>query len=122
MPANDEFPRGWEYSTGVVTPANVPSIVVPAAPGLSHVLTAINTSDAIQTGGSSNIFDVEVQFGGNTIVLGLLAVPGSTANEQYGFTWTGKIVTRAGDSLTVLWTLAVGAANLGILEIQGYDI
>ena len=126
MAANDEFPRGWLLSNAQLQSGTAANCQVPAAPGISHVLTAINAELYSFTGAaafSPNVTITSPNTLGGVPVQYLLNNPppaGSDAISQWS--WTGKIAIPAGLALIVAFNAVASNGYIELLEIQGYDI
>lgn len=117
MSADSEFPRGWVINT--TTPAV--GIVLPALPGIVHVLTEV-TYDLANLGAgaaASNSIAVTDTF---TVLLqlGLAVVPADVAKDE--ISWTGQFPSATGAALAVVQNTATPAGYISNLTIQGYDL
>jgi hypothetical protein len=121
-----EFPRAWLF-TNAPGGGNAPSITVPAANGIVHVLTDFyakvysnNTTTplafSILLSSSDGVF--------NNFVLGLLAVADVQNSSQYSIDTDSAsfdIAAGPGASLTISSNGSLASAAQ-FLRVQGYDI
>lgn len=120
MAASDEFPRGWHLSASGNNGAVV-SIVVPAVPGVAHVLTDI----IARVNGQGAIYSQAITV--NTILQGELELQapaaGTVANPVIiEASMTGvKIMGVVGAALTVAFNGNI-AGSYERLAISGYDV
>lgn len=119
MAANDEFPRGWSISNQVVGPGGGATIVVPAAPGVSHVLDSF---DCKIQGPASQGGSILVTTSGGTFSnypIGQLTSPGGVDSASGGGL---NLSTQPGESLQVATNFTTPAGDAQLLTINGHDI
>jgi hypothetical protein len=113
------IPRGWDFA--LVTNGAIATIIVPAAPGISHVLTGVfaellNTSTTVAA-----LLGVGPQTTLQaTQYLNAAAASASAGNGEAAWSWTGELAFPVGAAL--IYGFSGTAAGLTeVLEIQGYD-
>lgn len=118
MAANDELPRGW-----VLTAPTDTSVIVPASPGISHVLTGV-TALLFNYTPAHGAFSADVELIGpsaSQIIIPQLLLPGLQTLELDRESWSGSIVCLVGALLDVTINQPLGANTL-VLIAEGYDI
>lgn len=121
MAANDEFPRGWIESTAVIGAGGLCNIVMPATPGIAHVLTFLEFIFANQGAGAGASNNIAITDTVNILYqIGLAVVPTGIAKDD--ISWNGKIIGAVGAPLAVLQNAVNPAGYASSLNIQGYDI
>lgn len=113
--ANDELQRGWNFTTGLIGAGSGVSIIVPAVPGIVHVLTSIHSE--FIGGGAAAAAGVRIA----AFIYHLHAVE-AVNNQVDVFDWNGKYSGNIGAQLVIDWSVVVPAACDGLLTIQGYDL
>jgi hypothetical protein len=125
MPANDEFPRDGVISVSF-SPLSIPSIVIPAIPGVVHVLTHAQYTIANVNaggGGAGTFFALQV-FDSATLIL---TVPWPDTVEGTGLSvgtgsWDGAIQGTVGNSMSITSNGALIAGWTAIVGITWYDV
>lgn len=115
------LPENWIFGSTEFVTGEVPTIVIPAVSGVSHVLTDINVTvvqDIVQT------YQVLVNSGGGYMGVGgwLEMNPAAAGqNDVEVFTWTGSLPFTQGDFINVLFASALGAGAGCLMNISGYS-
>jgi hypothetical protein len=122
MTASDEFPRGGFFGTG--NSANPSPIVLPATPGIAHVLSGVRCTVYNQTA-SGQVRNISATDGTNLVELGVVVMgPGSpgTTTSVDKLDWSGKIHFAIGASVTIQIEGGLAANMGGELDADWYDI
>lgn len=130
MSASDEFPHGTSATLGAggVTNAN---FVIPAIPGIAHVVTDISAFGwslnvgAIVAATIGVVTINSVSLGAFTAVFaGVPASPAINTMVPYSGSWSGKLEAAIGEAVTINTNVAGGVAGQGTaFAIVGwYDI
>lgn len=122
MSANDDFPRGWLLSTGLVSAGSIPGITIPAMPGISHVLTFVEAT-LYQGTGNTTAFAPLVETG-TGVVFGILASGAAGAVGRDVMSMQGNLfMSPVGVGLVVTFSApALPTTYAGLLVIGGHDI
>lgn len=111
----------WEKA-GAGATGGATSVIVPASPGISHVLTAVNISvtsnAAVNVRGAVAITSGGVSLFTLPIVWSLYETAAVNASDQGA--WEGEFPAPIGQDITV--TIAAVANVLSYVDLQGYDI
>jgi hypothetical protein len=113
------IPRGWDFA--VITNGAIATIIVPAAPGISHVLTGVFA----QMLNTSTTVTASLAVGPSTVVqasqyLNAAEASASAGSGEATWSWTGELAFPVGAAL--IYGFSGTAAGLTeVLEIQGYD-
>lgn len=116
MAANDEFPRGWTSTVIVVGGA---SIVIPAAPGVAHVLDGFtfildNTSGGATTNVTLSLSSSDGAY--NSLPIGRAVADAASAGSDSDTDL--NLAAGPGASLTI----SAPAVAVQHLRVHGHDI
>lgn len=123
MAANDDFPRGWTFSSGITGAGGSPGLVVPAIAGVSHILTHAEYILENSGAGAAAGLSLEIESSAGPIFpsIGLAVVLGGVVGKDSAI-YDGKIQCPNGLALIVGPVAANPAGYVSTLFIQGYDI
>lgn len=123
MAANDDFPRGWTKLSAAAAAGTVPQVVLPAVPGVAHVLTQVDCT--LEGQAAHTAFGPTVQLFAPAFILVIpifLLLPGTATFEKDSDTWSGKYAGPVGAGMSIQLQVAMIAGTIGIVGAQGYDI
>lgn len=120
MSASDEFPRGWQIesdTTGISA-----SVVIPAAPNVSHVVTDMYAKAVWQPSATPSAVGllIQLQKTSGTIDLGFVYLTAAVALPD-DISFTGKIQCAVGEAVTLTFLGTPPGVN-NMVRMQGYDI
>lgn len=120
-----DFPRGWTLNS-FVGPGSTASIVVPAIPGVVHVLDSFNAvleaaaAAAAGLGADVNLTSSDGTF--TAFVLGVMANAGGAVGSDTASGSGLDLAAGPGASLTISFNIAAAANYNEFLLVQGHDI
>lgn len=119
MAASDEYPRGYTFTTSF-GPGTTPALVIPAASGITHVVTAVGAI-FINASGSPGPFSV-LQLTDLITALVLDEFGNTPTGTRDSILWTGKFSATVGQLIKASLSAAVAAGSNLFLHMEWYDI
>lgn len=121
MSADDDFPRGFTQTTGIIITA--PTITFPAVPGIAWVLTDIEALGYEYQSGTGGLGSVVTTSLNNSGPTGLVAIPSGSpipVGSNGEWSWHGKAPGPVGVALTI--TMAVAPNYEVCLTATAYPV
>lgn len=122
MTAVDEFPRGWSPTIEQDLTGIAAQIIIPAVPGVTHVLTSIQAHlvDATVAPGASEGLVVQAFDGVSLLLSWLLWIASLPGSDD--FQWTGSLAGTVGNSMTIEFAPPTPGHQINQdLSAEGYD-
>lgn len=121
MAASDELPRGWTVASPAFVAGQQPGITIPAAAGITHVLTDITTT-ILNTGANSLTPQISISTTSiGIITIGWLVVPaGVLARDSLDYPLS--LPSAPGEVYNAFWDRVLAAGQFGSIIVKGYDI
>ena len=118
MAADDELPRGWIASTGLVNAGVTPSITIPAAPGITHVITDIEFD--LYYSSTANAFAPVVETG-TGFEFGIVATVGGQSGRDSLSLSGSQLYMATGVAVVIALNSNIATGTSGLLLVRGYD-
>ena len=117
MAASDELPRGFNLTTGLVSPTSQVQITLPAITGISRVITDV----WCRITGASTSVEQQYTLAIGPLVYRFIHLPAGIQTDEVE--WSGKLLFPLGASVLVqISNQPLQTGNFAVLTVQGYDV